>query len=140
MITPYEDKFAIKAIIDTDPYIQRAGFKPENIKMSKYATDTLNTASNDLRIFIYNGAPINSGSWNQRAVVYNITVVGKRDGSTKVDNVVQQIMALLTETNIGRSHILYLLDAPMELDSNPAIYSVEMSFVVYEAVFNKVKS
>lgn len=140
MISQYEDKLAIKAILDTDAYIQRAGFKPENIRTSKYGTETLNSPTNDLRIFIYNGVPESAGSHNQRGIVYNITVVGTTKEHTKVDNVYQQIMALLSETNLGRSHLLYLLDPPIQLDSDPAIYSLEGTFIVYESIYNKVKT
>lgn len=139
MITPYEDKLAIKAILDTDDYIQGAGFKPTNIKTTKYSTDVLNTPSTDFRIFIYNGVPESTRSMNQRALVYNIAVVGKRDNASKVDNVSQQIIALLSETDIGRSHILYLLDPPIELDSDPALYIVEVAFVCYETIYNKIR-
>lgn len=139
MITPFEDKMAIKAIFDTDNYVQRAGFKPENIRTTKYGTDVLNTPNNDFRIFIYNGASENSGSWNQRALVYNITVCGKRENAPRVDNIMQQILALLTEKNIGRAHILHLLDAPIELNSDPALYILECGFVCYESIFNRVK-
>lgn len=139
MITPYEDKVTIKAILDTDSYIQRAGFKPDNIRTSKYGADTLNVPNDNLRIFIYNGVPESSGSHNQRGVVYNITVAGKLETASRVDNVSQQIVALLSETNIGRSHILYLLDSPIQLDSDPSLYVVECSFISYETIYNKVK-
>lgn len=140
MITPYEDKLAIKALLDTDPYIKRAGFTPNNISMTRYGTDTLNTASTDLKIFIYNGTPENPYNSIQKGVVYNITVVGKRENATRIDNVCSQIISLLTETDIGRSHILYLLDPPIELESDSALYVSELSFISYETIFNKKKS
>ena len=139
MITPNEDKIAIKAILDTDPYINRVGFLPDNIKTTKYGTSTLNQASDDFQIFISMGTPENPNNWLQKGMVYNISVVGKRARSTIVDSVASQIIALLSETDIGHSHILYLLDPPLELESDPAIYIVETSFVCYETIFNSLK-
>lgn len=140
MITPFEDKKTIKAILDTDTYIQRAGFKASNIKTTKYSTDTLNNQSPEFQIFISQGTPENPNNWIQKGIVYNISVVGRRSNSNTVDNVVSQVIALLTEVDIGRAHILYLLDPPMELESDPAVYIVETAFVCYETIFNKVKS
>lgn len=139
MITPNEDKIAIKATLDTDPYINRVGFLPDNIKTTKYGTSTLNQVSDDFQIFISMGTPENPNNWLQKGMVYNISVVGKRARSTIVDSVASQIIALLSETDIGHSHILYLLDPPIELESDPAIYIVEISFVCYETIFNSLK-
>lgn len=140
MITPNEDKAAIKAILDTDAYIQRAGFTPENIKTTKYGTDTLNSNTQDFKIFISMGTPENPNNWLQKGIVFNIAVVGKRTRSAVIDSVSSQIIALLSETDIGRSHILYLLDPPIELESDPSIYIVETAFICYETIFNKIKT
>lgn len=139
MITPNEDKTAIKAILDTDSYIQRAGFSADKIKTTKYGTDTLNNASSDFQIFIYLGTPENPNIYNQKGVVFNIAVTGRRSLSTVVDSVISQVIALLVEADIGRGHILHLLDPPIELESDPAIYIVETSFICYSTIYNKVK-
>lgn len=139
MITPNEDKKAIKAILDTDPYIQRAGFIPDNIRTTKYGTDTLNSNTQDFQIFISLGTPENPRAWLQRGVVFNVAVTGKRSRASVIDSVSSQVVALLSETEIVHSHILYLLDPPMELDSDPAIYIVETSFICYETIFNQIK-
>lgn len=140
MITPAQDKTAIKAILDTDPYIQGAGFTPDNIKKTKYGTDTLNSNAPDNQIFIYNGTPENPNNRIQKGVVYKIAVAGKRRDQTVVDNVAEQVLALLNDADLGRSHILELLDPPIELESDPAIYIVEAAFICYETIFNKVKT
>jgi hypothetical protein len=140
MITPYMDKDTIRAILCTDEYIQRAGFDAENIKMTKYGTDVLNTPSNELRIFIYNGTPENPNNQIQKGVVYNITVVGKRDIATKIDNVCEQIIAILDDVDLGRAHLLQLLDPPLELDSDPALYVCEIAFICYSTIYNKKKN
>lgn len=140
MITPNEDKQAIKAILDTDAYIQRAGFLADKIKTTKYGTDTLNNASSDFQIFIYLGNPENPNVYNQKGIVFNIAVAGKRSRSTVVDSVVSQVIALLVEAEIGRGHILHLLDPPIELESDPAIYLVETAFICYETIYNQIKT
>ena len=140
MITPNEDKQAIKAILDTDAYIQRAGFLADKIKTTKYGTDTLNNAGSDFQIFIYLGTPENPNVYNQKGIVFNIAVAGKRSRSTVVDSVVSQVIALLVEAEIGRGHILHLLDPPIELESDPAIYLVETAFICYETIYNQIKT
>ena len=140
MITPNEDKQAIKAILDTDAYIQRAGFLADKIKTTKYGTDVLNNSSSDFQIFIYLGNPENPNVYNQKGIVFNIAVAGKRSRSTVVDSVVSQVIALLVEAEIGRGHILHLLDPPIELESDPAIYLVETAFICYETIYNQIKT
>ena len=140
MITPNEDKQAIKAILDTDAYIQRAGFLADKIKTTKYGTDVLNNSSSDFQIFIYLGTPENPNVYNQKGIVFNIAVAGKRSRSTVVDSVVSQVIALLVEAEIGRGHILHLLDPPIELESDPAIYLVETAFICYETIYNQIKT
>ena len=140
MITPNEDKQAIKAILDTDAYIQRAGFLADKIKTTKYGTDVLNDSSSDFQIFIYLGNPENPNVYNQKGIVFNIAVAGKRSRSTVVDSVVSQVIALLVEAEIGRGHILHLLDPPIELESDPAIYLVETAFICYETIYNQIKT
>ena len=139
MITPNEDKQAIKAILDTDPYIQEAEFLPENIKTTRYGNDTLNNNSAPFQIFIYMGTPENPRNDIQKGSVYNITAVGQRPRCATIDSVVSQIIALLTEVDIGRGHILYLLDPPLELESDPGIYVVETTFICYPTIYNRVK-
>lgn len=139
MITPNEDKLAIKAILDTDSYIQRAGFTAANVKTTKYGTDTLNNTNSDFQIFIYLGTPENPNIYNQKGIVFNIAVVGKRARSAVVDSVSSQVIALLVGAELGRGHILHLLDPFMELESDPAIYIVEAAFICYETIYNQIK-
>lgn len=140
MITPSADKTAIKAILDTDPYIQRAGFFAENIKTSKYGSSDLNNSNTNFQIFIYLGTPEKANTPNQKGIVFNITVMGKRTRQATVDSVMEQIIALLNDADLGRGHFLIFLDAPVELESDPAIYVVETAFICYETIYNKVKT
>lgn len=139
MIRPGDDKAAIKRILAEDPYIARAGFAEDNIKTTKYGTDTLNSSSPDFQIFIYLGSPENVSSAILKGVVFNVCVSGKRENSSRIDSVMGQVIGLLNETDVGHSNILYLLDPPIELESDPAIYMTECSFIAYETVFNKVQ-
>lgn len=139
MITTAQDKTAIKAILDLDPYIKEAGFTAKNIKTTKYGTDVLNSAETDFQIFIYLGKPEAAKTYNQKGIVYNVAVCGRRTLSTVVDSVSDQVIALLSEADIGRGHILDFLDPFMEMESDPAIYIVEASFVCYSTIYNKVK-
>lgn len=139
MIRPGDDKAAIKRILASDPYISRAGFTEENIKTTKYGTDTLNSSSLDFQIFIYLGSPEKVNSSIQKGVVFNVCVSGNRDNSSRIDSVMGQVIGLLNETDIGHSNILYLLDPPIELESDPAIYMTECSFIAYETIFNKIQ-
>lgn len=139
MITTTQDKTAIKAILDTDQYIQEAGFVPKNIKTTKYGTNILNNSDTDFQIFIYMGKPEATRTYNQKGIVYNIAVCGRRTMSNIVDSVSEQVIALLSEAEIGRGHILHFLDPFMEMESDPAIYIVEASFVCYSTIYNKVK-
>lgn len=140
MIRPSDDKNAIKRILASDPYISRAGFTEENIKTTKYGTDTLNSSSLDFQIFIYLGSPEKVNSSIQRGVVFNVCVSGNRDNSSRIDSVMGQVIGLLNETDVGHSNILYLLDPPIELESDPAIYMTECSFIAYETIFNKIQT
>lgn len=139
MITPYEDKIAIKAILDTDGYIQDAGFEPQKIYTKRYNPDALSSTKADLQIFIYEGLPANSGNWMQRGEVYNVCIYGETKYQNRIDNVSQQIIALLTDADLGRGHISDLYDPPMQLESDHAIYAVEVSFVVHATIFNPIK-
>lgn len=139
MIRPGDDKAAIKRILAEDPYIARAGFAEDNIKTTKYGTDTLNSSSLDFQIFIYLGSPEKVNSSIQKGVVFNVCVSGNRDNSSRIDSVMGQVIGLLNETDIGHSNILYLLDPPIELESDPAIYMTECSFIAYETIFNKIQ-
>lgn len=140
MITPAQDKIAIKAILDTDSYIQRAGFLAENINTSKYGTSDLNNQNDAFQIFIYLGTPERANTPNQKGVVYNISIIGKRARQSTVDSVMEQVIALLSDADIGRGHTLIFLDAPIELASDAAIYAVETAFICYETIYNKIKT
>ncbi len=138
-ITPYEDKMAIKAILDTDKFLLSAGFSPDMIKTTRAGTEVLNDNNSALQIFISSGTPENSNSDIVRNMVYNIRVAGKRTNAGRIDNAANQIIALLHNREIGRSHILYLLDPPLELESNAAVYVIEITFLCQATVFNKIK-
>ena len=141
-ITPLEDKMSIKAIIDTDTYLtETQKIKPENVKTTGATSDVLNgtTTDNETKVYISNGTPENLGSDIAKGLVYNIKVVSKRTRAIAVTNTMRQIIALLNFKDIGRGHILYLLDPQIELVTDPAIYAEEVTFLCQSTVFDTVK-
>ena len=149
MITPNDDKQAFKNIILKDKFIMDVVETKDNILVTKYGTDILNSVSKNIKIFIYMGTPEKSRVWQQKGMVYRVAVVGKRTNSPTVDSVAYQIVALFGDSQtdlkkgnskIGESHIPQLLDPPLELESDPALYIVETSFVCYETIFNPIKN
>ena len=137
-ITPRRDKDAIQSILDNDAFIERAGFKSENIRTTGASSDIINTKDPEFQIFIESGSP-EGGSEITKNLVYVITVSGKRANSQRIDEVCEQIIALLDRKELGAGHYLYLLDAPMELASDPAVYLVETTFLCQCTNFNVVR-
>ena len=129
-ITVMKDKEVIRALLNTNKDIEIAGFKKENIRTTKASPDILNSANPELQIFISLGQPEYSNPFgNVKNLTYDISVSGKRNYSNRIDDTANKIIELLNERDIGNGHILYLLDVPLELASNPSVYIVEMSFL-----------
>lgn len=139
MISPSQDKDAIRNIIKNDNYIKRAGFKAEDIKTTGASPDIISSTNPELQIFISTGEPEKSGESDLiKNLTYDISVSGKRNSSGKIDRVAEQIVALLSSKEIREGNILYLLDTPAEMHSNPAIYIVEMTFLCQCTIYNKI--
>lgn len=141
-ITTIEDKMAIKAIIDTDNYLaETQKIKPENVKTTGATSDILNGTTNDseTKVYISSGTPENLNSEIAMGLVYDIKVVSKRTRAVAVSNTMRQIIALLNRRDIGRGHILYLLDPQIELVTDTAIYAEEVTFLCQSTVFDTVK-
>ncbi len=139
MITIQEDKEVMRALLVADKFIARYGFKPENIKTSRVDTGVVSPNRITSSINISLGNPERSSSNIAKNIVYKVTVSGNRNIQPKIDEVVEQIGAIFDRTNLGRSHILYLLDPPMELVTDPAVYSVETTFLCQCTNFNRVR-
>ncbi len=139
MITIQEDKEVMRALLVADKFIARYGFKPENIKTSRVDTGVVSPNRITSSINISLGNPERSSSNIAKNIVYKVTVSGNRNIQPKIDEVVEQIEAIFDRTNLGRSHILYLLDPPMELVTDPAVYSVETTFLCQCTNFNRVR-
>lgn len=138
-ITLKTDKDVIKAILDTNPFIAKMGFKAENIKTTGAGSDIISASKPEFQIFISNTTPENLGSELVMGIVYSITVAGNRKQANRVDEVSEQAIALLHNRDLGRGHTLFLLDPPLELKSNPNIYIVETTFLCQSTVINVVR-
>ena len=140
MITPLKNKKAIKKVIADDPHMNKLGFNAKNVKTTKASNDIFTANKADLQINISMGQPEKSYSDIVKNLVYVVTVSGNRNmHSDKVDDAVEQVIALLDRKDIGDSHILYLLDGPLELASDQLIYIVETTFLCQSTVFNVVR-
>lgn len=139
MITPSNDKNAIRDILRADSYIRSQGFKPENVITTGANADITNGGHPDKRIYIATGTPERSRSEIARNVVYDILITAPRTKAESADEVASQIIALLESCNIYKGHVLYLLDPPMELTSPGLIYIVEMTFLCQSTVYNVIK-
>lgn len=138
-ITIKADKDVIKALLDTDDMISDMGFSPENIKTTGAGSEIISISKPEFQIFIGMSGPENLGSSLVSGIVYSVTVTGNRKQSNRVDEVTEQVIALLNNKDIGRGHILELLDPPLELASNPNIYIVETTFLCQSTNLNVVK-
>ncbi len=139
MITVQKDKEVIRSLLVSDNFITRNGFSPENITTTRYGTDIVNAGNASNQIHISSGQPEKSNSDVVKNLVYVVTVSGERADSDQLDEVVEQVIAILDRRDIGRGHILYLLDPPMELASDPALYIQEVTFLCQSTNFNVIK-
>ena len=139
MIAPGKDKELIRAVLVNDAYISRAGFTEKYIVKTNANTEFLASGDANFRIFIALSTPDRSRSHLVKDMIYSVTVSGNREKSATVDNVVEQVIALLDSRALGGGNILYLDNPPMELSSHPAIYAVETTFLCQCTNLNVVK-
>lgn len=144
-ISVWKDKRAIKAILDTDPYlIDYLGFDPKEI-YTVQATDELlglSDARNRIRpqIFIYNAEPETTVNPFIYGIVYEIDVSVSNSDSGTADLAIDQILALLDRREIATTHELELLDPPVILSSETSLYQVGCRFVCYVSKINKIQT
>lgn len=138
-IMPKKDKDLIQAVLINDAYLNRAGFNKSNIFTTNASSDLLTSGDKNLKMFISLGRPENSNSDLIKNIVYKITIVGDRDESTLIDSVGEQVIALLHDKLLGGGNNLRLLDSTLELESNPAIYVTETTFLCQCTNLNKVQ-
>lgn len=137
-ITIQSDKIAIQAILSTDPYLtEYLGFNPKEIYKVQ-ANDKL-LKDNTLQIFIHNTFPeatINPVIWG---IIYQVSVSVPWEKNGTADLAIEQIIALLHNTEIANNVQLEIIDMPTVLSSETSLYQIGVRFVAYESVYNKVK-
>lgn len=139
-VTIATDKIAIQAILSTDSYIvDYLGFSPNEIYRVK-ATDDILKDGKEQQIFIFNADPERTINPIIHRVVYEVDVSVPWAKSGTADLAIEQIMALLTGTEIANTHRLEILDMPTVLPSETALYQVGVRFACYETIYTKVKT
>ncbi len=139
-ITVANDKIAIQAIISTDEYItEYLEFDPMEIYTVQATNELLEQSENKQQIFIFNTYPeatINPIIWG---MIYQVTVSCPVNNAGTADLAIEQIIALLHKKEIANGVMLELIDPPVVLSSDTALYQIGARFVSYETVYNKPK-
>lgn len=135
-ITIATDKIAIQSILSTDPYIKEyLGFSPKEFYRVRATDEILGITDNKSQlkqqIFIYNVTPEDTINPLIKGIVYEIDVSVPYAKNGTADLAMEQIMALLDGFEIANVHQLELLDPPMVLESDTALYQVGVRFIVY---------
>ena len=137
-ITPATDKIAIQSVLKIDPYLtDYLGFEPKEIYTAK-ATDAL-LDENKQQIFVYNSNPETTINPIVMGLTYEVHVSTPRGKSGTADLAIEQIIALLHNLEISKTHKLELLDGPVVLSSDTSLYQIGVRFVVYATIYNKKK-
>lgn len=143
-VTPWSDKIAIQSILTVDPYIKDyLEFSPNEIYTVKATDELLGLNEKEFapkrQIFIYNTASEPTYNPIVHGVVYEVDVSTSWREQGTADLAIQQIMALLHNTEISNTHKLELLDMPVVLASETSLYQVGVRFVCYVSKINKPK-
>lgn len=144
-VSVWKDKRAIKAILDTDPYlVEYLGFDPNDIYTSR-ATDELlgiTDQRNKIRqqIFIFNTEPERTVNPLIYGVVYEVDVSVSVQDTGTADLAIEQIIALLDRRQLSNNHDLEIIDMPTVLSSETSLYQIGARFVTYVSKINKIQT
>lgn len=144
-VSVWKDKRAIKAILDTDPYlIDFLGFNPNDIYTVRATDGLLGLTDNRNvirpQIFIFNTEPERTVNPLVHGLVYEVDVSGSNQDSGTTDLAIEQIIALLDGRELSNNHILEILDSPTELSSETSLYQIGARFVTYVSKINHIKT
>lgn len=138
-ITVQSDKIAIQAILSTDPYLtEYLGFEPREIYKVR-ANDNLLQDNKKKQIFIYNTYPEPTINPVIYGIVYEIVCSVPWENNGTADLAIEQIIALLHDTELTNGVKLEIIDMPTVLSSETSLYQVGCRFVSYQSVYNKPK-
>lgn len=125
------DKIVIQSVLSTDPYMKDyLLFSPGEYYRVK-ATDEIIGDGKKQQIFIYNTSPELTVNPLIVGLVYEIDISAPYAKNGTVDNAADQIVALLDGLEIATNRQLELLDPPMVLQSDTALYQVGIRFICY---------
>lgn len=135
-ITIATDKIAIQSVLTTDPYLKDyLGFQPGDYFRVRATDEILGLTDQNKQlkqqIFIYNVTPEDTVNPLIKGIVYEIDVSVPYAKNGTADQAIEQIMALLDGLEIANVHQLELLDPPMVLSSDTALYQVGVRFICY---------
>lgn len=137
-VTIQSDKIAIVAILSTDDYItEYLKFDPMEIYKVK-ANDNL-LREDVFQIFVYNTYPEPTINPAIYGVVYEVDVSVPWKNSGTADLAIEQIIALLHDTELTNGVKLEIIDMPTVLSSETSLYQVGVRFVSYQSIYNKPK-
>ena len=145
-VTPWSDKYAIQAILRTDPYLtEELGFDPKEMYLVRATDDILLGTGKDKnrlrqQIFIYNTTPEPTINPLIHGIVYEVDVSVPSDNNGTADLAIEQILALLQDREISNTHKLEILDMPTILSSENSLYQVGVRFVIYETRCNQIRT
>lgn len=135
-ITIATDKIAIQSVLQTDPYLKEyLGFQSSEYYKVRATDEILGLTDNKnqlkQQIFIYNITPEDTINPLIKGIIYEIDVSVPYAKSGTADLAIEQIMALLDGLEIANVHELELLDPPMVLSSDTALYQIGVRFICY---------
>lgn len=145
-VTPWSDKYAIQAILRTDPYlIEELEFDPKEMYLFRATDDILLGTGQDKnklkqQIFIYNATPEPTINPIIHGIVYEVDVSVPADRNGTADLAIEQILALLQDCEISKTHKLEILDMPTILSSENSLYQIGVRFVIYETRCNQIRT
>ena len=137
-ITTYEDIMAIKSILDTDSYLNKLGFVPENIYRKNISSEEVTKET--MGIYIYASAPDGAVKGLASRQVITINIIAEESKVASVMNASQQCIALLHETDIGNNHRLETRYPPLTLNAPKEVFSQEVAFILETSIYTPIKT
>ncbi len=133
-----QDMLSIKAILDNDAFLNSRGFVADNIHLYNMLDDEITEDTKG--IFIVSATPNGKADGVGISPVYEVSIVANRNQFGDVTLGIDQIVALLSNRNIGNLHILTLLDPPMNLSSPKGTFMYVVSFETLTPFYTPIRT
>lgn len=138
-VTPYSDRKAVIDIIAADTYILSLGFMRSKIYNTAYTADLLEADS--LQIFVYNQASEGGDNPIYISPTIQIDVSVPLAAASKAARAAEQIIALLTDRQIGSHTPLELISpSPVNLPCQVGYECIGLRFRCNATVYNTLKT